>query len=170
MSAASPAVAILVSLLPYGQGKAMLLLAVVLMLIVALLLSSALMAQNGRLANGVYAVEKGATTAKNLVIRQYEGKDVVLDTANFAPLVVEGKPQINRDARGSSLMIQLAPEAAKRLEDLTRSHMNRRIAVVVSDKILSAPTVRSSMPVSAPTATRRSVGPRPKPTGPRSGK
>ena len=112
------------------------------MLIVALL-SSALMSQNGRLANGVYAVEKGTTTAKNLVIRQYEGKDVVLDTANFAPLVVEGKPRINRDARGSGLMIQLAPEAAKRLEDLTRSHMNRPIAVVVGDKILSAPTVRS---------------------------
>ncbi len=67
----------------------------------------------------------------------------MLDTANFAPLVVDGKPEINRDPRGSWLMIQLAPEAAKRLEDLTRSHMNRRIAVVVSDKILSAPTVRS---------------------------
>jgi preprotein translocase subunit SecD len=112
------------------------------MLMVALL-SSALMAQNGPLPNGVYAVEEGNAKGKNLVIRQYEGKDVVLDTANFAPLVIEGKPRINRDARGSSLMIQLAPEAAKRLEDLTRSHMNRPIAVVVSDKILSAPTVRS---------------------------
>ena len=112
------------------------------MLIVALL-SSALMAQNGRLANGVYAVEKGNTTAKNLVIRQYEGKDVVLDTANFAPLVVAGKPEVNRGPRGSWLTVQLAPEAAKRLEDLTRSHINRPIAVVVGDKILSAPTVRS---------------------------
>ena len=113
------------------------------MLIVALLLSSALMAQNGRLANGVYAVEKSATTAKNLVIRQYEGKDVVLDTANFAPLIVEGKPEVNRGPRGSWLKVQLEPEAAKRLEDLTRSHINRPIAVVVGDKILSAPTVRS---------------------------
>ena len=112
------------------------------MLIVALL-SSALMAQNGRLANGVYAVEKGNTTAKNPVIRQYEGKDVVLDTANFAPLVVEGKPQVSRGLRGSWLTVQLAPEASKRLEDLTRSHINRPIAVVVDDKILSAPTVRS---------------------------
>ena len=107
------------------------------------LLGSALMAQNGPLANGVYAVEEGNAKAKNLVIRQYEGKDVVLDMANFAPLVVDGKPEINRGPRGSWLMIQLAPEAAKHLEDLTRSHMNRRIAVVVSDKILSAPTVRS---------------------------
>ena len=112
------------------------------MLIVALL-SSALTAQNGRLTNGVYAVEKGNTTAKNLVIRQYEGKDVVLDTANFAPLVVAGKPEINRGPRGSWLTVQLAPEAAKRLEDLTQSHINRPIAVVVGDKILSAPTVRS---------------------------
>jgi preprotein translocase subunit SecD len=40
-------------------------------------------------------------------------------------------------------MIQLAPEAAQRLEDLTRSHMNRPIAVVVGDRILSTPTVRS---------------------------
>jgi preprotein translocase subunit SecD len=112
------------------------------MLIVALL-SSALTAQNGRLANGVYAVEKGNTTANNLVIRQYEGKDVVLDTANFAPLVVAGKPEVNRGPRGSWLTVQLAPEAAKRLEDLTQSHINRPIAVVVGDKILSAPTVRS---------------------------
>ena len=112
------------------------------MLIVALL-SSALIAQNGRLANGVYAVEKGNTTAKNLVIRQYEGKDVVLDTANFAPLVVAGKPEVNRGPRGSWLTVQLAPEAAKRLEDLTQSHINRPIAVVVGNKILSAPTVRS---------------------------
>jgi len=102
------------------------------MLIVALL-SSALMAQNGRLANGVYAVEKGNTTAKNLVIRQYEGKDVVLDTANFAPLVVAGKPEVNRGPRGSWLTVQLAPEAAKRLEDLTQSHINRPIAVVGHD-------------------------------------
>jgi preprotein translocase subunit SecD len=107
------------------------------------LLGNALMAQNGPLVNGIYAVEEGNANRKNLVIRQYEGKDVVLDTANFAPFVVEGQPQINRDARGSSLMIQLAPEAAKRLEDLTRRHMKRPIAIVVSDKILSAPTVRS---------------------------
>ncbi len=112
-------------------------------MLIAALLSSALMAQNGRLANGVYAVETGNTTAKNPVIRQYEGKDVVLDRANFAPIVVEGKPEVNRGPRGSWLTVQLAPEAAKRLEDLTRSHLNRPIAVVVGDKILSAPTVRS---------------------------
>ena len=107
------------------------------------LLGSALIAQTGPLANGVYAVEEANAKGKNHVIRQYEGKDVILNTANFAPLVVDGKPQINRDARGSWLMIQLAPEAAKRLEDLTRSHMNRPIAVVIGDKVLSAPTVRS---------------------------
>ena len=112
-------------------------------MLMAALLGSALMAQNGPLANGVYAVEEGNTKGKTVVIRQYEGKDVVLDTANFAPLAVEGKPQVNRDAGGSWLAIQLAPEAAKRLEDLTRSHMNRHIAVIVSDKILSTPTVRS---------------------------
>ncbi len=112
------------------------------MLIFALL-SSALIAQNGRLPNGVYAVEKENTAAENLVIRQYEGKDVVLDATKFAPLIVEGKPQINRDPRGSWLMVQLAPEAAKRLEDLTRSHLNQPIAVVVGDKILSLPTVRA---------------------------
>ncbi len=112
-------------------------------ILIAALLGSALMAQNGPLANGIYAVEDGNAKGRNLVVRRYEGKDVVLDTANFAPLVVEGKPQINRGARGSWLMIQLAPESARRLEDLTRSHMNRPIAVVVGDRILSAPTVRS---------------------------
>src|SRR5262245_351124 len=105
------------------------------MLMVALF-GSALMAQNGPLANGVYAVEEGNAKGNALVIRQYEGKDLVLDTANFVPLVVEGKPQIGRDARGSWLMIQLVPEAAKRLEDLSRSHLNRSIAVVVNNKII----------------------------------
>jgi preprotein translocase subunit SecD len=113
------------------------------MIMMVALLGRALVAQDGPLANGVYAVEEGKANGKNLVIRQYAGKDVVLDAANFAPLVVEGKPRVNRDARGSGLMIQLAPEAAKRLEDLTLSHMNRPIAVVVGDKIVSAPTVRS---------------------------
>lgn len=112
-------------------------------ILTVLLLGSALMAQNEPLANGVYAVEEGKVKGKNLVVRQYEGKDLVLDKTTFAPLVVEGKPQIDRDARGSSLMIQLAPEAAKRLEDLTRLHMNRSIAVVIGDRIVSAPTVRS---------------------------
>lgn len=112
-------------------------------MLIVTLLSSALMAQNGRLSNGVYAVEKGAADAKNPVVRQYEGKDVVLDTANFAPLVIEGKPEIHRDPGRSWLMVQLAPEAAKRLEDLTQSHMNRPIAVVLGDKILSVPMVRS---------------------------
>jgi preprotein translocase subunit SecD len=107
------------------------------------LLGSALMAQNGPLPNGVYAVEEANAKGKSLVIRQYQGKDIALDTATFAPLVFEGKPRIDRDAGVSWLTIQLAPEGAKRLEDLTRSHMNRPIAVVVGDKILSAPTVRS---------------------------
>jgi preprotein translocase subunit SecD len=113
------------------------------MILIVALLGNALTAQNGRLANGIYATEEGNAKAKSPVIRQHEGKDVVLDTADFAPLAIDGKPEIIRDPRGSWLMVQLAPEAAKRLEDLTRSHMNRRIAVVVSDKILSAPTVRS---------------------------
>lgn len=112
------------------------------MLIVALLVS-ALMARNGPLANGVYAVEEGNAKSDNPVIRRYEGKNIVLDTTNFAPLVIEGKPEVHRDPRGSWLMIQLAPQAATRLEDLTRSHMNRPVAVVVSDKVLSTPTVRS---------------------------
>src|SRR5262249_1193121 len=103
------------------------------MFMVALLVS-ALMAQNEPLANGVYAVEEGNAKAKNRIIRQYEGKDIVLDAGNFAPLVIEGRPEVHRDPRGSWLMIRLAPEAAKRLEDLTRSHMNRPVAVVVSDK------------------------------------
>ena len=112
------------------------------MLVVALS-GSAVIAQNGPLPNGVYAVEEGKSKEKDTAVRQYEGKDVVLDTANFAPLMVEGKPEIHGDPRGSWLAVQLAPEAAKRLEDLTRSHMNRPIAVVIGDKILSAPTVRS---------------------------
>jgi len=112
-------------------------------MLLAALLSSVVTAQNGRLANGVYAVEEGNAKEKNVVVRQYEGKDVALETANFAPLIIEGKPEIHRGPGGSWLFVQLAPEAAKRLEDLTRSQMDRRIAVVVGDRILSAPTVRS---------------------------
>jgi len=113
------------------------------MMLFVAFISCALMAQTGPLANGVYAVAAGETKANNQVIRQFKGKNLVLDTANFAPLAIEGKPEIHKDSRGSWLLIQLAPEAAKRLEDLTSSHMNQPIAVVVGDKILSAPTVRS---------------------------
>ena len=106
---------------------------------------SAMRAQTGPLANGLYAVEEGNATAKGRIIRQYGGKDVGLDTTNFAPLVLAGKPEIHRDPRGSSLTIQLTPEAAKRLEDFTQSHLNRQIAVVIGDKIVATPTVRSAI-------------------------
>ena len=107
------------------------------------LLGGALLARNRPLANGLYAVEQGSSKAASLVTRQVEGKNIVLDTANSVPLVVEGKPEVNRDAQGSWLEIRLAPEAAKRLMDFTQAHMNRQIAVVIGDKILSTPTVRS---------------------------
>jgi preprotein translocase subunit SecD len=113
------------------------------LMLIAALLGSVSVAQNVPLANGIYAIEEGNANGKNLVIRQLEGKSVVLDAANFVPFVIEGKPEINRGPQGTGLGLQLAPDAAKRLEDLTRSHMNRRIAVVVSDRIFSAPTVRS---------------------------
>lgn len=113
------------------------------MMWIVALLGSTLTAQNQPLANGVYAVVEDGAKAQNPAVRPYDGKDVVLDTANFAPLAIEGKPEINRDQRGSWLMVQLAPEAAKRLEDLTRSQMNRRVAIVVGGRVLSAPTVRS---------------------------
>ena len=112
------------------------------MLLIALA-ASALMAQSGRLANGVYAVEEGNAKSKSVAIRQHEGRELALDTQSFAPLVVEGKPEVNRSPRGSWLEVQLAPDAAKRLAELTRSHMNRPIAVVIDDKVLSAPVVRS---------------------------
>lgn len=107
------------------------------------LLASALVAQRGPASDGIYAVVEGSAQAKSPIIRQHEGKSVVLETANFVPLVIEGKPEIQRDQRGASLMIQLTPVAAKRLEELTRTHMNQPIAVVVGDKVLSTPKVRS---------------------------
>jgi preprotein translocase subunit SecD len=108
------------------------------------LLGSVLLAQNRPLPNGVYSVQEGKANGKTLVARQFEGKDVVLDTSNFAPLTLSGKPEVGGDNSGQSwLNVQLAPEAAKRLEALTRSHIDRPIAIVVGDKVLSTPVVRS---------------------------
>jgi len=112
-------------------------------LLIAALFGGALIAQNAPLPNGIYAVEKSDAKGGNLVVRQYKGQDVVLNTANFAPLVVEGQPEVRRERRGSSLMVQLGPEAAKRLEELSRYHINEPIAIVVGDKIVSAPVLRS---------------------------
>ncbi|MBM3735872.1 MAG: hypothetical protein FJW39_08820 [Acidobacteria bacterium] len=111
--------------------------------LITALLSGALLAQSGRLVNGVYAVEQSSAAAKNPAVRQHEGKDLVLDAANFAPIAIVGTPQVHRGPGGSSLTVQLAPEAAKRLEELTKSQLNRTLAVVVGDRILSAPLVRS---------------------------
>jgi hypothetical protein len=96
--------------------------------------ASALMAQDGPLANGIRHRGRQPEDKESChppVPRQGRFARHV----NFAPLAVEGKPQINRDPRGSSLQIQLAPDAAKRLADLTRSQMNRPIAVVIGDRI-----------------------------------
>jgi len=112
-------------------------------ILVFALSGSALLAQNGPLANGIYAIAEGSRTAESLVVRQHEGKAIVLDTANFAPLTVAGRPELQRGPGGSALHVQLTSEAAKRLEELTRSQMNRPIAVVVGDRVLSAPKVRS---------------------------
>jgi preprotein translocase subunit SecD len=107
------------------------------------LLSSVLMAADARLPNGVYAVEEAQANAKTPVVRQYEGKDIVLDAATYAPLSIVGRPEVFRAGDQSGMMVQLRPESAKKLEDLTRSHMGRPIAVVVGDRVLSTPTVRS---------------------------
>jgi preprotein translocase subunit SecD len=112
-------------------------------LLIAAFFGSALIAQNAPLANGIYAVEKADAKGGTLPVRQYKGKDLVLNTANFAPLAVEGQPEVRRDERSSSLMMQLGPEAAKRLEALSRAHIDEPIAIVVGDKIVSAPTLRS---------------------------
>lgn len=107
------------------------------------LLAGALTAQNGPLANGVYAVEQMASKAAKPVQRTHDGKTLVLDAANFAPLAIQGKPEVHRSPQGSWLEVQLTPEAAKKLASLTQSHLNHPIAIVVGDHILSAPTVRS---------------------------
>ena len=73
-------------------------------------------------------VHSDRAKAKSPVIRQYEGKDVVLDTANFARFAVEGKRRSTGARAVAEPMIQLAPEAAKHLEDLRLSHMNRPVA------------------------------------------
>jgi len=114
------------------------------------------------LLNGVYAVlaegatpeEARAARASSRVLRydaKYSEADrnqppryIALDTASFVPLTLEGPPEAGKSDRGwTTLSVTLERKQVKPLEDLTRTHLGGRVAIVLDGEIITLHKVRS---------------------------
>lgn len=114
------------------------------------------------LPNGVYAVlAEGATPdqirevpASSRVLR-YDDKYsdagrrqppryIALDAVAFVPLILEGPPEASKSERGwTMLSVTLERKQVKSLEDLTRTHLGGRVAIVLDGEIVTLHKVRS---------------------------
>jgi hypothetical protein len=69
---------------------------------------------------------------------------VAIDRRDYVPLIIEGKPEVKRDAQDKSVLtVSLARKNAARAEAFTRAHLGGRIAIVVDGEIVTLHKIRS---------------------------
>jgi hypothetical protein len=69
---------------------------------------------------------------------------VAVDPRDYVPLIIEGTPEMKRDAQGKSVLtVSLARKNAERAEAFTRAHLGGRIAMVVDGEIVTLHKIRS---------------------------
>ena len=115
------------------------------------------------LEDGVYAVIREASTqaaaragvVSDVVLphdaTKYTGESksgslvyLALETSSFVPLILEKPPDAHKDERGwTTLDVTLARQHAKTLENLTRTHLGGKVAVVLDGQIVTTHKVRS---------------------------
>ena len=115
------------------------------------------------LQNGIYVVlgegstpEQARVEGVQYVILTYDRKKytdtdqneplyyAAIDPCSYVPLVIEGKPQVQKDGRGKGvLLVSLKRENAKKLEDFTRAYLGDRVATVVDGEIVSMNKIRA---------------------------
>jgi preprotein translocase subunit SecD len=67
-----------------------------------------------------------------------------IDPCSYVPLVIEGKPQVQKDGRGKGvLLVSLERKNAKKLEDFTRAYFGGRVATIVDGEIVSMNKIRA---------------------------
>ena len=75
------------------------------------------------------------------------GPDEVLYVSNTPLLEGKDLTQARVETRlfGPDLLVTVTPEGAKRLRDVTSSHIGARLAVVVNHVLISAPIIRMAI-------------------------
>jgi len=116
-----------------------------------------------RLENGAYVVLREASTPQDARIegvrqvvlacdrRKYSDAPpnepltyVAIDPTDYVPLLIEGAPEVTKDAQGKSILsVSLARKNAERAEALTRAHLGGRIAMLVDGEIVTLHKIRS---------------------------
>lgn len=112
--------------------------------------------------NGIYAVLREAATAEDAqggdsrcAVLTYDRKYadsgagqpiayVAIDPSAFVPLILDGAPSVSRDEVGKTILsVTIKKEYVKTLEDFTRAHLDRKIAVLLDGEIVTLHKVRS---------------------------
>lgn len=115
-----------------------------------------------KIPNGFYAVLDEESSRDKVridsipnIILVYDGKYVdssqtaspsyvALDTVSFVPLILEGSPITNKDGNGRTLLgVTLSRKYIRRLEDFTKAHLGRRVAIVLDGEIITMHKIRS---------------------------
>jgi hypothetical protein len=161
-------------MLPAQKGFGSVLRTFAVLAVVTYLTGTGAAAGGPQLENGVYALLKEAPSreaarvegASHLVLphdpTKYTGQPqtqaltyLALDTASFVPLVLEKPPEARKDDRGWTMLnVTLAREHVKTLEDLTRTHLGGRVAVVLDGEVVTVHKVRSVITEGEVTITR----------------
>lgn len=115
------------------------------------------------LENGAYVVLREASTPQEArvervpqVVLAYDRRKyseappnepltyVAIDPTDHVPLVIEGVPEMTKDAQGKSILcVSLARKNAKKAEAFTRAHLGGRIAMLVDGEIVTLHKIRS---------------------------
>ena len=115
------------------------------------------------LSNGIYAVvgrlpafpTNKDTRNKDEIVLVYDHKFtagtnkepsifVALEPSSFVPLIIAGAPRIEKTGTGTSaLTVTLAKENAKKMEDFSRKHLGKEVAIVLGGEIVTIHKVRS---------------------------
>ncbi|OGU25752.1 MAG: hypothetical protein A2X66_03075 [Ignavibacteria bacterium GWA2_54_16] len=118
-------------------------------------------AKNGVVVNGIYAVLQEGKTPEEArkgkaspAVLVYDGRYtdssqvenpsfVAVDTSFFVPLVIEGKPDVQKDGRGHALLgVALKQEYKGVLEKFSQAHLCGRIAIVLDGEVITMHKVR----------------------------
>jgi hypothetical protein len=115
------------------------------------------------LENGAYAVLREAPTPDNSLaegsrqtVLTYDRSKygnapagesltyVIIDPADYVPLIIEGSPEMTMDSQGKSILsVTLTRASADKTEAFTRAHLGGRIAMVVDGEIVTLHKIRS---------------------------
>jgi preprotein translocase subunit SecD len=73
-------------------------------------------------------------------------KDILKDTGLNGSHLVRAKPQPNPNTGAMEVSLEFNPEGAKLFEKATKEYLNKRIAILLDEEIVTSPTVQTVIP------------------------